>query len=81
MPEQAATSVPIVIDLGKAKRKRIKRLKRGRGKLIDETRQAVEELRSSLGPEAADRELVPVVIVYRKKMGKRRRRGLFPFLF
>jgi Family of unknown function (DUF6200) len=81
MPDAPGVTVPVVIDLGKTRRKRIKQLKRGRGKLIDETREVVEDLRASLGPEAAGKELVPVVIVYRKKLKKRRRRSLFPFLF
>jgi len=80
MPEAPGVTLPVVIDLGKTRRKRIKQLKRGRGKLVDETRDVVEELRDSLGAEAAGKELVPVVIVYRRKE-KRRRRSLFPFLF
>ena len=80
MAEQAGVTTPVVIDLGKTRRRRIKQLKRGRGRLVDETRDVVEELRSSLGGEAAGKELVPVVIVYRRK-AKKRRRSLFPFLF
>ncbi|MES1243968.1 MAG: hypothetical protein ABUT39_20360 [Acidobacteriota bacterium] len=74
-----AVVIPIVIDLGKTKRKRIKQLKRGRGRLAEETRQALAELRGSLGEAAvAGKELVPVVMIYRKK-AKRKKRGVFPF--
>lgn len=66
---------PIIIDLGKAKRRVIKRLKRGTGKAMDEVQQAIAEVRASLGPEGANREIVPVVLIYRKKT--RKSRGLF----
>jgi len=75
----------IVIDLGKAKRKRIKALKRGRGKLMGEVADALNEasneINSRLGEEAANGLLVPVVLVYRRKR-KRKGKGIrLPFLF
>lgn len=66
---------PIIIELGKTKRRVIKRLKRGTGKAMDEVQQAIAEVRASLGPEGPNREIVPVVLIYRKKT--RRSRGLF----
>jgi len=73
-PEQA----PIIIDLGKKRRKAIKDLKRGRGRLMDEVAQTVEEVRTGLAPEEAkDKEFIPIVMVYRRKQKKRRMRGLF----
>jgi hypothetical protein len=76
---QAGVTVPVVIDLGKTRRRRIRRLKRGRGKLVIEAQQAVAELRLSLGAEAAGKEFVPVVIVYRQKRRRGKRFSLFPF--
>lgn len=66
---------PIVIDLGKKKRKVIKKLKRGTGSAMDEVQQALAEVRASLGAEGTNREIVPVVLIYQKKT--RRSRGLF----
>ena len=74
MPESTAAS-PIVIDLGKAKRKRIKQLERGEGPLAEEVRQAVEQVGAGLGAEADGKVLVPVVLLYRRKPRRRR----FPF--
>ncbi|MGE5233910.1 MAG: hypothetical protein ACM3OB_07350 [Acidobacteriota bacterium] len=58
---------PIVVDLGKVGRKRVKQLKRGDGPLLEEVHQVIANVRESLGPEAAGRELVPVVMLYRRK--------------
>lgn len=70
---------PLVIDLGKTRRKRIKRLKRGRGKLAREVQQVVAEVSASLGDEAHDKEIIPVVVIYRRK--RKKRRGLsLPFM-
>jgi hypothetical protein len=70
--------VPIVIDLGKVRRKRIRQLKRGRGPLVEEAQEVVAELRASL-ERLEGKEVVPVVIVYREKPKRRKRRGFFPF--
>jgi hypothetical protein len=66
---------PIIIDLGKVKKKKIKQLKRGSGDLIAEVDQAVATAANSLGAEAGSKTLVPVVILYQKKVV--RRKGLF----
>lgn len=77
---------PIIIDLGKEKRKRIKDLKRGRGKLMAEVARVMSETQMSLGSEADGKEFIPVVLIYKqKKRRKRGNRGLalpipFPFL-
>lgn len=67
---------PIVVDLGKEKRSRIKALKRGSGKLMQEVRNATNEVLASLGPAADGREVIPIVFIYRKK---ERRRNPFAF--
>jgi hypothetical protein len=69
--------IPIVIDVGKVRPKRIKDLKRGQGKLVLEVAEAVEQIRRGLGPEAAGKQLVPVVLVYRRRRAKRSTRS-FP---
>jgi hypothetical protein len=69
-------SAPIVLDVGKQRRKRIKELRRGAGKLMDEINASIEELRTAgaLSPEAQ-----PVVVVVRQKRRKMRA-GLPGFL-
>jgi hypothetical protein len=79
MPTAVATAPataidPVVVDLGKKSKKQIRNLKRGKGKLLYDVAAAVEEVKASLGAEAAGKEFVPVVIVYRKK-DKRGGRG------
>ena len=71
---ETATVAPVVIDLGKTKTKRVKDLKRGSGKLIDEVQYATNQVIASLGDNAKGKVFVPVVMVYRKK---RRRRNPF----
>jgi hypothetical protein len=68
---------PIIVDLGKKKKKVIRAFKKGRGRAMDEVEQAIEEVRSGLGAEADGKTIVPVVLLYRKKVKRRRRRGLF----
>jgi hypothetical protein len=63
--------IPVVIDAGKVRQKRIKELKRGQGKLAIEVAEAVEHVRRGLGAEAAGKQIVPVVVVYRRRRSKR----------
>lgn len=73
----AVVNAPVILDLGKTKRRNIKDLKQGRGKLLGDIEDAMKEVSTSLGTQADGKQLVPVVLVYRKK--SRRRGGLFPF--
>jgi hypothetical protein len=70
---------PILIELGKVRSKEIRRLREGRGELVGEVQDALTKVRQQMGAEAADRELVPVVMVYQKK--RRRTRSSLPFPF
>jgi len=78
-------NAPIILDLGKASRKNIRQMEEGRGSLIGDIQDAMAEVTASLGDQADGKQLVPVVLVYRKKAKRRRRGGggggLFPFLF
>jgi hypothetical protein len=83
-PSYNAEIAPIIIDLGKEKRKRIKDLKRGRGRLMNEVAGVINEARMNLGAEAEGKEFIPIILIYRKK---RKRKGgsvalplPFPFL-
>lgn len=77
----AITNAPVILELGKASRKNVKELREGRGKLLDDVHDALQEVVSSLGEKAEGKQLVPVVLLYRKKAKKRRRGGLFPVVF
>lgn len=70
--DEAQVSRPIIVDLGKQRKKQIKRLKRGEGKLWDEVADVSQEVGLQLGEEAQDKVLVPIVMVYRKKAKKRK---------
>jgi hypothetical protein len=71
----AEITTPIIVSLGKKKKKVIKRLKRGRGSAMDEVLDVVEQVQANLGDDAAGKVIVPVVVIYRQKM--RRFRGIF----
>lgn len=68
---------PIVIDLGKTQQKRIKQLKRGQGPLRAEVADVIRQVQEELGADVEGKELVPVVIVYRRKQKKRSRASWF----
>lgn len=73
---------PVLFDLGKIKGKTVRQFKEGRGPLVGEVQQVLAEVRQSLGPETAGKELVPVVLVYRKKRKRNKGGGggsMFPF--
>jgi len=68
---------PIIINLGKQKRKRIKNLLKGRGKLLYEVEDVVEEVTSLLGEEMEGKAIVPLILVFQKKPKPRKSRGMF----
>jgi ribosomal protein L7/L12 len=71
----AEITTPIIVSLGKKKKKVIKRLKKGRGAAMDEVLDVVEQVQANLGDDAAGKVIVPVVVIYRQKM--RCFRGIF----
>ena len=75
--ETTVKTCPVIIDLGKVKQKKIRQLKRGRGDLLIEVDQAIATAANSLGKDAAGKTLVPVVILYRKKVKKKSAKGIF----
>jgi len=64
---------PVVIDLGKTRRKRIKQLKRGQGPLREAVADVISQVQEELGAEAEGKELVPVVMIYQRRQKKRGR--------
>ena len=69
---EVAGIAPVIIDLGKEKKGRIKDLKRGRGRLMAEVAAVLNEVRAGLPDDGGNQQLVPVVLIYKKK---NRRRG------
>ena len=64
---------PLVVKVGKATRKQIKKLGSGEGRLARKVNDAVEAVRAELGAEAEGKILVPVAVIIRRT--ERRRRG------
>lgn len=86
--QEVAGIAPVIIDLGKEKKGRIKDLKRGRGRLLAEVAAVINEVRAGLGDDADSKQIVPVLLIYSKKRkGKKKGggrgsiRGNFPFQF
>jgi hypothetical protein len=76
-------NAPIILDIGKARKKNIRDMKRGQGKIMADIQDAMAEVTLSLGDQADEKQLVPVVLLYRKKSRRRKRGGggVFPVLF
>lgn len=62
--ESATSHAPIVVDIGKKRRKQIKQLREGRGKLMDEVNSLLQELKTA---GSISTSAQPVVIVVREK--------------
>jgi len=75
----ATTIPPIVVDLGKEKSQNLRALKNGEGPLMDDVAGVLDEVRAR-SSELAGKELVPVVIIYRKKP-KRKSRAMLSLPF
>lgn len=74
-----AMIAPVVVDLGKQKSKALRALKNGKGPLVEDVAQVLAEVRAR-SAELASKELIPVVIIYRKKPGRKTFGGLpMPF--
>jgi len=63
---------PVIIDLGKQRSKLIKELKSGEGELWDEVLEVADEVKEMLGAEAEGKVLIPVIMLYQEKAGRRR---------
>ena len=72
--DQTSAQVPaIVVNFGKVSRSSLKKLRRGRGKLMTELDEVLAQVKHEIGSEIEGREIVPVVLVCQKKRRKRRR--------
>jgi hypothetical protein len=71
--KSAPANGPILVDLGKKSRKKVKRLRDGEGKLMDKVKSVMDELRSN-GTLKTDAQ--PVLIIVRERAKKRKGPGL-----
>lgn len=67
-PVVAEHDAPIILDLGSKSRKQIRRLRKGRGKLMDRVNNVVEELKTN-GNISATAQPIIVVVKQRKDDG------------
>jgi hypothetical protein len=68
-PATPATSNPLIVDLGKKRRRDVKRLRNGKGKLFDRVTTTLQELKTA-GTISGSAE--PVVVIVREKPRKRK---------
>jgi len=62
---------PVIVDLGSRSKKAIKQLKSGTGELMAEVNQAIEQVHSGLPDEDKNKQIIPVLILYKKKQKRR----------
>ncbi len=69
MENEKTANAPLLIDLGKCKRKQVKKLRKGEGKLMDKVNEAIDELKAS---EAIAENAQPIIIVVKEKKRKQK---------
>ena len=72
---------PIIIKAGKRSRRAIKNLIRGRGRLAADVDDVIADTLGELGDDIQGKDVVPVVIIYRKRPAPKKRRGLLGIPF
>lgn len=69
----ALEALPIhLVDLGKARGKAIKQLKKGGGKLHKAIVEAIGQIEAELGRDAVGKTVLPVVVLVERKRKKKR---------
>ena len=71
--EKHAGKSPIIIDLGKRSPKKIKQLRRGKGVLLDEVHECLDELAEN---GKINKTAQPVIVVVTEKLADRMSQGL-----
>lgn len=77
--EEFELITPLVIEMGKISKKKLKKFKKGKGALVDEVIEVLGEVVGGIAGETESRTIVPVVMVYEKKP-KKKLRLVLPFL-
>ncbi len=62
--DTVSDGAPLIVDMGKKRKKQIKQLREGRGKLMDKVNDLLEELRAA---GSISKSAQPVVIVVQEK--------------
>lgn len=62
---------PVVVNLGKAKRKRVKQLKRGEGKLMNDVAKALLKIEHEMHDQLAGKTIVPIVMIVEREADER----------
>jgi hypothetical protein len=69
-----------LMDLGDANARKVRDLKAGRGELLEDVAEAIEQVEAMLGEDASGKVIFPLVVIVEKK---RRSKGMdflpFPF--
>jgi len=63
----SSTNAPVLVDLGKRRRKDIKQLKRGEGPLVAELGEVIEQVRAELSGDMQGKTVLPVLVIYEKR--------------
>ncbi|AGC46609.1 hypothetical protein MYSTI_05330 [Myxococcus stipitatus DSM 14675] len=66
----AGEAHPVFLDLGKKSAKAVKKLRKGKGRLLDDVRETLQDLQAS-GRVAANAQ--PVIVIVRAKPKKKKR--------
>lgn len=77
--EGDSTLPPVLVDLGKARRSRVRDLKRGKGRLMERVEDVIEDTIDELGNEAEGKTILPVVIIVERRPKKQKIRSLLDF--
>lgn len=73
--DTVSDAAPLIVDMGKKRKKQIKQLREGRGKLMDKVNDLLEQLRAGGSISAS---ALPVVIVVQEK--RKTRSPLWPLV-
>ena len=68
---------PLIISLGKLKRKKARKLKKAGEPLPGKIQEAIDEAVEKLGAEAVGKTILSVVVLFEKKLKKQRPFSLF----
>lgn len=72
--KSSTKGAPLIVDMGKQRRKLIRQLREGKGKLLDEVNATIQQLKSS-GTISASAQPVIVLVQAKPKNGK----SMWPF--
>ncbi len=63
---------PLIVDLGRVSKKKVRQLKNGQGIYWEEVEPVITDVKAKLGKEAEGKEIFPVIVIYEKKAGRKK---------